>query len=162
MPDMPDMPDMPEMPRMHHGSHHGFMMMRSNMDGLELMNLQGDLGDYFGVHEGMLVLRVSPKSDLGLKAGDVILKVDGKAANGPHDVMHALHHGKAGETLALEIQRHQLRQTLAVKRPAHEMDRDEDFDFDLETPEPPDVPETPVAPKPPHPPKAPRPPATPS
>lgn len=159
LPEMPDMPEMPELPRFRHKSHHPFMMSRGRMNGLELMNLQGDLGDYFGVHEGLLVLRVAPKSELPLKAGDVILKVDGKAVAEPHDVMRALHHGKAGETIALEIQRKQLRQSLSVKRPDHEKEREMDFDLEIETPEPPEVPE---APHPPRPPKAPKPPRTPT
>lgn len=54
--------------------------------GLELADMNAGLGEYFGTSKGVLVLDTPADSTLPLKAGDVILAVDGRA---PADVGQA-------------------------------------------------------------------------
>ena len=63
---------MPDMPR-------SFMSWRSSALGIECETLDGQLAQFFGVKEGVLVRSVSKNSagdKAGIKAGDVITKVD--------------------------------------------------------------------------------------
>ncbi len=46
--------------------------------GLDLLELNPELGSYFGTEEGVLVADVDDDSTLGLKPGDVIVAVDGR------------------------------------------------------------------------------------
>jgi hypothetical protein len=46
--------------------------------GAELIDLNPDLGSYFGTDQGALVARVGDGSPLGLRAGDVILAIGGR------------------------------------------------------------------------------------
>lgn len=46
--------------------------------GLDLLELNPDLGSYFGTEEGVLVADVDDDSTLGLRPGDVIVAVDGR------------------------------------------------------------------------------------
>jgi S1-C subfamily serine protease len=59
--------------------------------GVKTQSLRGDLGEFFGVEEGegALVVEVvedSPAEKLGLKAGDVVVEVDGKSIGDPGDL----------------------------------------------------------------------------
>jgi serine protease Do len=70
------------------------MSWRAGVLGIEGEALRGSqLGDYFGVKEGVLVrsvMRDSPAEKAGLKAGDVIVKVDDRAVDEPRDITAAL------------------------------------------------------------------------
>jgi S1-C subfamily serine protease len=73
------MPDIP----------HNLMMWRSSMLGIEAEPLRGQLAEYFGAKEGVLVRAVTRDSaaeKAGLKAGDVILKVNGTAVTTPGEI----------------------------------------------------------------------------
>ncbi|MEO8635803.1 MAG: PDZ domain-containing protein [Gemmatimonadales bacterium] len=93
-------------------------------DGLSLMELNPELGDYFGTREGILVLRTPTDSTLPLKAGDVIATIDGRK---PQSVDHArkiLGSYESGESVKVEVMRKQKKMTLTWKVPAerrHEM-----------------------------------------
>ena len=73
------------------------MMGQSPRIGIEGEALEGQLADFFGVKEGVLVRSVkenSPASKAGLKAGDVITKVGGTPVATPRElsgVMRAMH-----------------------------------------------------------------------
>lgn len=73
--------------------------------GVSTQPLTGDLGEYFGAKEGgALVAEVvddSPAQKLGLAAGDVILKVDGKAIEDPADLRRVV--GEHEEPVEVEI-----------------------------------------------------------
>lgn len=59
------------------------------MLGLEAESLTGQLAQYFGVREGVLVRSVtdgSAAARAGLKAGDVIVKIDGKPVETPREI----------------------------------------------------------------------------
>jgi serine protease Do len=77
------MPDMP----------HSFMSWQSSMFGIEGESLEGQLAQYFGVKEGVLVRSVMAGSAAekgGLKAGDVIVRVDDSKVTTPTDVTSRL------------------------------------------------------------------------
>lgn len=79
---------------------------------LELAPLNADLGGYFGTTEGVLVVKVADQSPLGLKAGDVILSVDGRKASNPNSLMRILHSYENGESLKFEVMRQKRRETV--------------------------------------------------
>ncbi len=70
------------------------MSWRAGVLGIEGEPLKGSqLGDFFGVKEGVLVRTVmqgSPAERAGLKAGDVIVKVDDRKVEEPRDISAAL------------------------------------------------------------------------
>jgi serine protease Do len=73
------------------------MMGQTPRIGIEGEALDGQLADFFGVKEGVLVRSVkenSPAAKAGLKAGDVIVKVGGTPVASPRElsgVMRAMH-----------------------------------------------------------------------
>jgi predicted metalloprotease with PDZ domain len=56
----------------------GAWVFRTRSHGLELAEVNPELGRYFGTDHGLLVVEVDEDSPLGLRAGDVILSVDGR------------------------------------------------------------------------------------
>lgn len=74
--------------------------------GVQLQELNKDLAQYFnGVEKGALVVSVveeSPAEKAGLKAGDIITKIDDATVESPEDLMEALTDYEAGETARLE------------------------------------------------------------
>jgi S1-C subfamily serine protease len=115
--EMPEMRGMMELPRMMDG-HDGMpgemkFFMGGRLGGLDLADLNPGLGDYFGTREGVLVLQTPEDSTLPLKAGDVILSIDGRK---PQSVSHALgilHSYDKGEVVKLDIMRKQKRTTVS-------------------------------------------------
>jgi serine protease Do len=86
-PSLPGMSDgfsfhMPDVPRTIQG-------LRSPMLGVEAESIDGQLAQYFGVSEGVLVRTVmkgSPAEKAGVKAGDVILRVDEAKVTTPAEI----------------------------------------------------------------------------
>ena len=69
------------------------MSWRAGLLGIEAESLKSQLAEYFGVKEGVLVRQVSKDSaaeKAGIKAGDVITKVDGEKVSTPGEVTGAL------------------------------------------------------------------------
>jgi S1-C subfamily serine protease len=100
MPDMPDirMPDMPQV----------FSVWRSPVLGVEAEALGPQLAAYFGVKEGVLVrsvLKDSAAEKAGIKAGDVITKVDGAAVTTPNELSSAAHSASSKKAFAVELMR---------------------------------------------------------
>ncbi len=93
--------------------------------GLRLESVSGDLASYFGVESGVLVLAVpdGPDGEPGpLKAGDVLLVVDGEPIRHPGDgfrtLLGGLHSADGGNTeLTVEVMRQGVRE-LVVLTPA--------------------------------------------
>ncbi|MCR4403502.1 MAG: trypsin-like peptidase domain-containing protein [Firmicutes bacterium] len=79
--------------------------------GVDLQELTPALADYFGMREGatgVVVAYVYPKSPAekaGLRDGDVILKVDGKAVETISQLQNEVRARKAGERITLQIWR---------------------------------------------------------
>ncbi len=83
--------------------------------GLELAELNSDLGEYFGAKEGVLVLKAPSDSGNPLKAGDVILSIDGRATRSEDQARRILRSYGDGETAKLEVLRRQKKMTLSYK-----------------------------------------------
>jgi hypothetical protein len=84
---------------------------------LELVSLNSDLGDYFGTRDGLLVVKASEDSTLPLKSGDVIVSIGDRKPTSPEHAMRILRSYDVGETVQIEIMRHQKRQTVSWKVP---------------------------------------------
>lgn len=80
---------------------------------LDLVTLNPELGDYFGTKEGVLVVKAPADSSLPLKSGDVILSIGGRKPTSPSHAMRILRSYDAGETVSIEIMRHQKRSTIS-------------------------------------------------
>jgi S1-C subfamily serine protease len=86
--------------------------MMGALRGLELAPVNPQLGSYFGTTDGVLVVDVPDPSPLGLKAGDVVLAVDGREVSSPRQLMRVLSSYEPGEALKLEVMRQKKRITL--------------------------------------------------
>jgi len=86
--------------------------MMGTLRGLELAPVNPQLGSYFGTTDGVLVVDVPNPSPLGLKAGDVVLAVDGRDVSSPRQLMRVLSSYEPGEALKLEVMRQKKRITL--------------------------------------------------
>lgn len=115
--------------------------------GVRLQSLTDQLAEHFGVESGALVARVSegsPAADAGLRAGDVILRVDGRETEDPRDVARAVRRASAGP-LPVTIARDGERRTLTVELPAREDDEGEEASGDeAAAPAPPPAPGAPL------------------
>jgi C-terminal processing protease CtpA/Prc len=86
--------------------------------GVSLQNLTPQLGEFFGIDtgEGALVTSVSddsPAAKAGLRAGDVIVSVDGEAVEGPGGVMRAISKRDEGE-VEITVMRDKKRRTISA------------------------------------------------
>lgn len=122
MPDLSDLPDAPEIagvPAPPHppmppafGPHGGRKL------GLAYQELGDQLARYFKVEGGVLVTDVEedgPAGKAGVKAGDVIVRVSGKAVKDGRDLREALRDVEAGSTATLGVQRDGRSMDLGVK-----------------------------------------------
>lgn len=85
--------------------------------GLALVQMSRDLGEYFGTSEGLLV--VEPPADSGspLKAGDVILAIDGRKPQSVEHALRILGSYAPGEKAKLDIMRKRQRASLTWTAP---------------------------------------------
>lgn len=84
--------------------------------GVGVMQLGKQLAEHFGVQNGVLIDNVreaSPAAKAGLKAGDIITEIDGKAVNGQFDLIRGINEKKEGD-VTLTIVRDRNRQTISV------------------------------------------------
>jgi len=82
--------------------------------GIQAIQVEGQLADYFGVHQGVLVASVTQGSTAekaGLKAGDVITRVGDAIVATPQDVSMQLRMAR-GKTLPLSVTRDHREMTL--------------------------------------------------
>jgi len=80
---------------------------RNRWLGVELEDVEGQLAEYFGVERGVLVTQVregSPADEAGLRAGDVIVGVDGRESRSAGDIDRFLE-GESGGAVSIEIVR---------------------------------------------------------
>lgn len=101
--EFPDMPEIhiPDMPQI-------FTTWRSPMLGVEGESLGSQLAEYFGVKEGVLVRSVmkdSAAEKAGLKAGDVIIKVDGSTVTTSNELVSAVRSASSKKTFPVELMR---------------------------------------------------------
>ena len=88
--------------------------------GIQMQDLNKDLGEYFGIKDGQGVLIVkvvkdSPAEKAGLKAGDVILELDGKKMTGSSKVSKVVSAYEKGDKVDLKIVRHKKKKVLKVE-----------------------------------------------
>jgi S1-C subfamily serine protease len=96
-----------------------FTTWRSSVLGVEAESLGSQLAEYFGVKDGVLVrsvLKASPADKAGLKAGDVITKVDGAKVTTPGEVSGAVRSAKAKKSFAVDLVRdhHEMQMTVLL------------------------------------------------
>lgn len=83
------MPDIP----------HAMMSWRSAVLGIEAESVSSQLAEFFGVKEGVLVrsvIKSSAAEKAGLKAGDVITKVDTAKVSSPREITNVLRAKRSG------------------------------------------------------------------
>jgi len=101
------MPDIPQI----------FTTLRSPVLGVEVETMGDQLGDYFGVKEGVLVravLRGTPADKAGIRAGDVITKVDGTAVASPGELSGAVRNATTKKSYSVDLTRDHKPLTLSV------------------------------------------------
>jgi membrane-associated protease RseP (regulator of RpoE activity) len=126
MPPLSEMPVIPEMPELKvfppgEPGEPNVYFLRSGMGrqiGVGVTPLTKQLGEYFGVSdgEGLLIKDVredSPAAKAGLRAGDVIVEVEGKKVNGNLDLIRSINEKKEGD-VNLTIIRDRNRQNISV------------------------------------------------
>jgi serine protease Do len=99
----------PDMPR-------DWMSWQSPVLGVESESLSSQLAEYFGVKNGVLVRSVfkgSPAETAGLKAGDVIIKINGEPVSSPRNI--AAHLRRSGKDVTLTVVRNHKEITLNMK-----------------------------------------------
>jgi serine protease Do len=92
--------------------------------GIGVQDLTGQLGAYFGATEGALVTSVddgTPAKSAGLKAGDVITRINGQAVRNADDLLRRMT-GLSGE-VAIAIVRDRKEQTVTVRFEAPRVER---------------------------------------
>jgi serine protease Do len=102
------MPNMPDLPR-------GLMMWRSSTLGIEGESLRGQMAEFFGVKEGVLVRSVSkdsPAEKAGLRAGDVILRIDETKVSSPNEIGSAIRALKDKKTFPVTVVREKREMTV--------------------------------------------------
>lgn len=93
------------------------MSWRSSMLGVEAETLEGQLAQYFGVKQGVLVRSVSKGSaaeKAGLRAGDVITKVDQTAVDTPRELTEAIRAERNRKSVPLHLMREKKETTVTV------------------------------------------------
>src|SRR5262249_25599623 len=88
--------------------------------GVSVTGLDDQLASYFAVKGGVLVTSVAPDSAAamaGLKAGDVITSVGGRAVAQPSELSEAVRNAQAGSPLELRITRDKKELTLKATLP---------------------------------------------
>jgi membrane-associated protease RseP (regulator of RpoE activity) len=119
---------------------HFNMMMSQTVEGMELQKLSKQLAEYFEVSggRGLLVTSVEKRSaaaDAGLKAGDVIVKVNSSSVKDVETLRDELYDGDK-TSAQIEIVRHGKAQSLTLKVEERgddkEMEEEDDDDASLE------------------------------
>lgn len=100
----------PDLPRAH-------MSWRNSSIGIEAETLDSQLAEYFGVKEGVLVRSVAKGSaaeKAGIKAGDVIVKVEDSRVSSPREIASAIQSARSRKTVPFHIVREKKDMSLTV------------------------------------------------
>lgn len=84
--------------------------------GIAVYPVTKQLGERFGVESGVMINNVrsdSPAAKAGLKAGDIVIEIDGKAVKNNLDLIKAINAKKEGD-VQITIMRDRNRQTISV------------------------------------------------
>ena len=102
--------NIPDVPR-------AVMSWRSSIAGIEAESLDSQLAEYFGVKEGVLVrsvVRGSAAEKSGLRAGDVIVKVDDTRISSPREISTTIRANRSKKTLPVQVIRDKRELTLQL------------------------------------------------
>lgn len=108
--ELPAIAPMPDLPRT-------VMMWRASALGIEAESLHGQLADFFGVKEGVLVrsvMKETPAAKAGLKAGDVITKVGDTKVGTPSEISSAIRSQREKKTVPIVVLRDHKETTLTA------------------------------------------------
>ncbi len=116
---MPPSTPTPSMPAMPFDVPSFRTLMNSSSLGIvgEALGQEPQLAEYFGVKEGVLVRSVNKDSSAekaGMKAGDVIIKVDDTAISTPQQIGSALRAARGKSTVNVTVIRNKKEMTFAV------------------------------------------------
>jgi serine protease Do len=103
-------PEMPDVPRV-------FMWWRTALLGIDAESIDGQLAQYFGVKDGVLVRAVAKDSaaeKAAIKAGDIIVKVEDTRVVTPREITGAIRAQPGKKTFALTVVRDQKELNLNV------------------------------------------------
>ena len=114
---IPPIPPIPPMPQF--DIPHLQMSGQSQMLGIEGESLgdEPQLAEYFGVQDGVLVKRViknSPAEKAGIKAGDVITRVEGSKVGTTREITSQLRSARTKRTVAVAVVRDKKENSLSV------------------------------------------------
>lgn len=82
--------------------------------GLELAELNAELGRYFGASHGVLVVDVTPDAIPGVQGGDVILSCAGRVVRSPRQIMRILMNYEPDDQVELTLMRDQRLKYLTI------------------------------------------------
>jgi serine protease Do len=103
------------LPEVMDGVREGMSVPNRGRLGVNVQPVSGDLAGYFGVKSGVLVASVTPDSPAakaGLKAGDVITAVNGKAIMTPRELVSALPAADSSQDVTLSVVREKKEMTV--------------------------------------------------
>jgi S1-C subfamily serine protease len=129
-------PPVPAMPRVRTPRAFGLSLTASErIEGMQVQKLSRQLAEYFEVPngKGLLVTEVEKRSaaaDAGIKAGDVIVKVNSSAVGEADDLRDVLSDQDEKGGTQLEIVRRGKPQTVTLKIESEDEDGDDDADSD--------------------------------
>ena len=113
---LPDLKNLPNLPDFQGGDFVWQHIGGGRQIGIGVTPLTKQLAEHFGVENGAMINSVgenSPAAKAGLKAGDIVVEVDGKPIRGDGDIMRAVREKKQGE-VTLTVVRSGSRQTIKV------------------------------------------------
>ena len=112
-----------------HPGRGGWFLPRGWLD-MELVELNPELGEYFGADSGVLVVRGPQEDDsIGLASGDVILSIGDREVRSPEHTLRILRSYEPEEELTIRIIRRGRSETLTWTVP----DQPVRFDFQFDT-----------------------------
>jgi hypothetical protein len=115
--------------------------------GMELASVTPKLGAYFGVNDGVLVVKAPENDVLKLEDGDVIQSIDGRKPDDGAHAMRILRSYRSGERLTLSVLRQRKPVTVSITMPDRpEFDGDQFMNFEAPPPPGPPIPVGPGAP----------------
>ena len=100
--------NIPDVPR-------AFTSWRSSVAGIEGESLDSQLAEYFGVKEGVLVRSVvsgSAAEKAGLRAGDVIVKIDDTRVTNPREISAGIRSSRSKKSVPVQLVRDKREVTL--------------------------------------------------
>ncbi|MFK8015939.1 MAG: PDZ domain-containing protein [Gammaproteobacteria bacterium] len=97
--------------------HFEFFFMDGPWADMEVVALTPGLADYFGVSDGLLVVRAPEDDSVDLRDGDVIVRVDGDTLDNRRSLERTLSQRKAEQTVRFDIVRQRASMTVEAVVP---------------------------------------------